>query len=240
MKTMTSKTGPSNPLNGRIPPLEPGDRLTRAEFERRYEAMPNLRKAELIEGVVYVSSPVRADYHGAPQLSFITWLGTYQAFTLGVKGADNATVRLDLGNEPQPDGVLYIEPAHGGQVRISKDGYIEGAPELAGKVAASSVSIDLHDKLRAYQRNGVREYVVWRVLDEAVDWFVLQRKQYRPLRADGKGILRSKIFPGLWLDPAALLRSDLKAVLAVLQQGLNSAEHAAFVARRAKPSGNTT
>ncbi len=196
MKTMTSKTGPSNPLNGHIPPLEPGDRLTRAEFERRYEAMPNLRKAELIEGVVYVSSPVRADYHGVPQAQFITWLGVYWASTPGVKAADNTTVRLDLGNEPQPNGVLYIESAHGGQVRISKDGYIEGAPELVGEVAASSVSIDLHDKLRAFQRNGVREYIVWRVLDESLDWFVLQRKQYRPLSADSKGILRSKIWHG--------------------------------------------
>ena len=142
MKTMTSKTGPSNPLNGRIPPLEPGDRLTRAEFERRYEAMPNLRKAELIEGVVYVTSPVRADYHGVPQSDFVTWLGVYRAFTPGVKAADNATVRLDLGNEPQPDGVLYIEPAHGGQVRISKDGYIEGARNWSARSPpAASASI---------------------------------------------------------------------------------------------------
>src|SRR2546421_625978 len=91
-----------------IPPLENGDRLTRAEFERRYEAMPELKKAELIEGVVYVPSPVRHEQHGGPQFALSTWLGHYQAFTPGVRGSDNATVRLDLNNEPQPDEVLFI------------------------------------------------------------------------------------------------------------------------------------
>lgn len=53
-----------------IPPLESGDRLTRAEFERRYEAAPEHFKAELIEGVVYVASPVRI-FHGNPQFNLI-------------------------------------------------------------------------------------------------------------------------------------------------------------------------
>src|SRR5262249_13500096 len=108
-------------------PLEPGDRLTRDEFERRYEAMPALKKAELIEGVVYMPSPVRYHRHSQPHFRLITWLGTYEAATPGVGGGDNATARLDLDNEPQPDALLLIDPTRGGQARISADDYIEQA-----------------------------------------------------------------------------------------------------------------
>ena len=148
-----------------IPPLENGDTLTRAEFERRYEAMPHLKKAELIEGVVYVPSPVRHRYHGHQHTHLISWLGQYEAHTPGVEASDNVTVRLDLDNEPQPDALLFIDPACGGHALIDADGYIEGAPELVAEVASSSASYDLHAKLRVYRRNGVREYIVWRVLD---------------------------------------------------------------------------
>jgi Uma2 family endonuclease len=130
-----------------LPPLENGDRLTRDEFERRYEAMPHLKKAELIEGVVYVPSPVRYRHHGAPHAHLISWLGQYAAGTPGVAVSDNSTVRLDLDNEPQPDGLLLIDPACEGQARFSPDDYIEGSPELVAEVASSSVSYDLHAKL---------------------------------------------------------------------------------------------
>ncbi len=214
-----------------IPPLESGDRLTRAEFERRYEAMPDLKKAELIEGVVYVGSPVRVDQHGDPHFTLITWLGVYRAATPGVQGGDNSTVRLDVDNEPQPDAFLRVLPEYGGQSRTSEDGYVEGAPELIAEVAASSASIDLPQKMNAYRRNGVREYLVWRVLDEEVDWFVWREGRYERLGLDPAGIYKSEVFPGLWLDTAALLRGDLTEVLRVLQQGIDSDEHRAFVAR---------
>jgi Uma2 family endonuclease len=219
------------PVNGAIPPLEPGDRLTRAEFERRYEAMPELKKAELIEGEVYMPSPVRHGRHSQPHSLLGTWLGMYHLDILGVEAGDNGTIRLDLDNEPQPDLYLIIRPERGGQVRISADDYIEGAPELVAEVASSSASFDLGKKLHVYRRNGVREYVVWRVLDRQVDWFVNHEGQFRPLLPDVDGILRSTVFPGLWLDPAALVRNDKRTIKAVLEQGLGSPEHAAFVAR---------
>ena len=214
-----------------IPPLENGDVLTRAEFERRYEAMLHLKKAELIEGVVYVPSPVRHRYHGHQHTHLVSWLGYYEAHTPGVEASDNVTVRLDLDNEPQPDALLFIDPACGGRALIDAEGYIEGAPELVAEVASSSVSYDLHAKLRVYRRNGVREYIVWRVLDREIDWFVLRAGQYERLALDVDGLYRSEVFPGLWLDPAALLRGDLATVLAVVQRGLASSEHAAFVTR---------
>jgi Uma2 family endonuclease len=217
-----------------MPALEPGDHLTREEFERRYEAMPDLKKAELIEGVVYMPSPVRLDQHGSPQAALIGWLWYYWVFTPGVRVGDNTSIRLDLDNEPQPDGLMIREPRQGGRVVIGPRGYIESAPELVGEVAASSASFDLHTKLRVYRRNQVQEYIVWRVEDSAVDWFVLRQGDYARLPLSPEGIYHSQVFPGLWLDPAALVRTDLPAVLRVLQQGISSPEHSAFVAELQK------
>lgn len=212
-----------------MPPLESGDRLTRFEFERRYEAMPHLKKAELIEGVVYVASPLRFRSHSQPHSRLVTWLGVYQASTQGVELGDNPTVRLDLDNEPQPDAVLLITESAGGQARLSEDDYVEGAPELIAEVAASSTAIDLGDKKRAYRRNGVREYIVWQVFDQKIDWFSLQDDDYTLLMPNDQGIVRSQVFPGLWLQVSAMLEGEMQQVLAVLQQGLGSVEHQAFV-----------
>jgi Uma2 family endonuclease len=214
-----------------VPPLENGDRLTRAEFERRYRAMPRLKKAELIEGVVYMPSPVRLRSHGLPHCDLIAWLGTYKARTPGLLTGDNSTVRLDLDNEPQPDVLLLVDPARGGQAAIDDDDYVAGAPELVAEVASSSASYDLGVKKNAFRRNGVREYVVWRVLDLEIDWFVLREGRYEELSPDASGIYRSEVFPGLWLDAAAMVRGDLARVLDTLQEGLASPEHAALVER---------
>lgn len=214
-----------------VPPLEPGDRLTREEFERRYEAMPESKKAELIEGVVYMPSPVRVRRHGRPHARVITWLGHYEAQTPGVEVADNATARLDLDNEPQPDAMLYIAPERGGQARIGAEDYIESAPELVVEVASSSASFDRNTKLHVYRRNGVLEYIVWRVMDSQIDWFVLRGGEYARLEADAGGVVRSERFPGLWLNARALLQGDLAATLRTLDEGCASAEHAAFVAQ---------
>ncbi|MDZ8188500.1 MAG: Uma2 family endonuclease [Nostoc sp. ChiSLP02] len=210
-----------------IPPLENGDKLTRSEFERRYEAMSTVKKAELIEGIVYVASPVRANKHGKPHASIMTWLGTYEAATPGVETLDNTTVRLDADNEPQPDAILRIQ--QGGRSTISKDDYVEGAPELIVEIAASSASYDLHEKLKVYRRNGVQEYLVWRVYDCQFDWFKLQEGQYIQLEPNKDDIVCSQIFPGLWLAKSALLSRDLGKVLALLQQGLSTSQHKAFV-----------
>ena len=221
-----------------LPPLENGDRLTRDEFERRYEAMPKLKKAELIEGVVHMASAVRFRHHGRPHAHLIGWLVHYEASTPGVEAGDNSTARMDLDNEPQPDALLLIEPARGGQAIIDADDYVKGAPELVAEVPASRASYDLHAKLTVYRRNGVREYLVWRVLDRAIDWFVPRGGQFVPLAPAG-GLLKSEVFPGLWLDPEALVAGDMTRVLAVLQQGLNSPEHAAFVTRLNLPAANS-
>ena len=176
-------------------------------------------------------SPVSHRNHAAPHVQVVTWIGTYWSVTPGISSGDNGTLRLDLANEPQPDAYLLVLPEHGGQARLDDDGYVQGAPELVAEVAASSASYDLHQKLNAYRRNGVREYVVWRVYDAAIDWFVLRGGGYERLPPGPDGVCRSEVFPGLWLDPAALVRGDLGSVLRVLQQGTATPEHAAFVER---------
>jgi Uma2 family endonuclease len=220
---------PSASIPSAPPPLTNGDNLTQAEFLRRYSAMPDIHDAELIEGVVYMPSPVTYKYHGAPHFQLITWLGLYQVFTPGVEGGDNATLRLDELNIPQPDAFLIVLPSHGGQVRLDPDGYITGAPELVAEVAATSAAIDLHAKLAAYLRNGVREYLVWRVFDRSIDWFVSREGRFDRLDAKETGRLESKVLPGLWLDPEALIRGNMPSVVSTVQQGIATAGHAAFV-----------
>jgi Uma2 family endonuclease len=217
-----------------IPPIESGDRLNRYEFERRYNAMPHLRKAELIEGVVYVPAALRFRSHGQPHGDLTGWLWTYKVATPGIELGIEPTVRLDLDNEPQPDAVLLIEEQAGGQARLSEDDYIEGAPELVAEIAASSAAIDLGDKKRAYRRNGIREYIVWQVFEQRLDWFYLQEGEYVPLPVDEDGVIRSQVFPGLWLAVDNLLAGNMGRVLAVLQEGLAAPEHTAFVQQRSK------
>lgn len=213
------------------PPLEPHDRLSREEFERRYLAMPHLKKAELLKGIVYMPSPARMDRHAEPQAELVGWLFLYKASTPGLRIGDNATVRLGPEDEPQPDLLLMIPRALGGQSDVDAQGYIAGAPELAAEVASSSASYDRHVKFDVYRAHGVREYILWRVADRAVDWYVLRGEEYEPLAPGEDGILRSELFPGLWLDPAALLAGDSPRLISILQQGIASPEHAQFVKR---------
>lgn len=227
---MTARRAIPEPRELRIPPLENGDRLTRTEFERRYHAMPKDVKAELIDGVVYMASPTRYDSHGHADARVIAWLGAYSAATPGTDFASNSTVRLTADSEPQPDSVLFITAECGGTVVISEDDYIENSPDLIVEVAASSANLDLGPKLEAYAVAGVREYVVWRTLDDAIDWFVLRDGRYVALAPDEAGVIRSEVFPGLWLDVPAALRRDMAAILATLQEGIRSPEHARFVA----------
>ena len=215
-----------------IPALENGDRLTREEFERRCRAMPHVKKAELIEGMVYMPSPVRLRKHGKPHAVVSTWLGYYLSKTPGLDlFGDNSTVRLDEDNEPQPDLLLLLPQHAGGAAKVDEDDYVSGPPDWVCEVSASTVSIDLHAKMNAYRRNGVREYLSWRTEDGAVDWFALRGGRYEPIHPADDGTLRSERFPGLWLDAAALIAADLPRLFAAVDRGAASPQHAEFVRR---------
>jgi Uma2 family endonuclease len=198
--------------------LEAGDHLTRDEFHRRYLASPRIKKAELIDGVVYVPSPLRGDYHGEPHGYVMHWLGHYRLQVSGLRCMDNTTLLLDGVVEVQPDAMLW-RPEPGGP-SLNQDGFVVGAPQLIVEVAATSASYDLHEKKKeAYRRNGVAEYVVWRVLDEAIDWFHLVDGQYLLIEPDAEVIVESEQFPGLRLHIPSMLAGDLAAVLARMSGG---------------------
>jgi len=194
--------------------------MSREEFHRRYLARPDIKKAELIDGVVYVPSPTRSRQHGRPHGLVVTWLGVYASRTPGVELDDNSTVYLDGRVEVQPDAALWRPDS--GRVHETADGYLEGAPPLIVEVAASSVSYDLHQKKEAYRRNGVGEYVVWRVGDRAIDWFHLQDGEYVLIEPDAEGVVESTQFPGLRLHIPSMLAGDRASVLAQLDRTTRS------------------
>jgi hypothetical protein len=215
-----------------MPRLENGDRLSRAEFERRYSAMPETARAELIEGIIYLNWRVRFTGHGVPHARLVAWLGRYLAATPGLEHYGvNVSVRLDEDNEPQPDLCLLLPKSLGGLAHVDEDDYIVGPPTLACEIAASTVSIDLHAKLNAYRRNGVREYLVWRTDDAAVDWFILREGHYVQLPRDERGVVKSEHFPGLWLDVPALLNGDLAGLFRGVDEGVGTGEHRGFLER---------
>jgi hypothetical protein len=156
------------------------------------------------------------------------WLAFYRAYTSGVRAGDNSTLRLDVKNVHQPDAMLIVEPSHGGKAHVTPRGYLKGSPELAAQVAASTASIDLHQKFRVFQKHHIQEYIVWRVLDQAIDWFQLRGSRFERMPLQD-GNYHSKVFPGLWLDVAALVKGDMVRVFKLLQQGIESPEHSRFV-----------
>jgi Uma2 family endonuclease len=200
---------------GRPLPLENGESMHSRQFLNRYEGMPQVKKAELIEGVVYMGSPVSVR-HAKPDGMIQAWLGTYASRHLDTEVLANATVILDAENTVQPDALLRRLPDHGGLTRVTEDGYLTGPPELIVEVASSSAAIDMRDKRRAYCRNRVQEYLVWLVAEGRLEWFNLEDDEYRPQLPDANGLLHSRTFPGLRLPVGALLAGDTAKVLDAL------------------------
>jgi Uma2 family endonuclease len=192
-------------------PFENGDVMSREEFHRLYSQCEGLEHVELIEGVVYLPSPIRSEGHGQEQRLIIKWLEAYVSTRDGIDWHPPSSVLLDDKNEPEPDVMLFRE----NRAKYD-DGYLASAPELIVEIAASSAARDLHQKKRAYERNGVREYIVWRTKDGAIDWFRLVDGKYEVVEPDAKGIIESAEFPGLRLDVRAMLAKDRKKVLAAL------------------------
>jgi Uma2 family endonuclease len=207
-------------------PLITGTRMELEEFLRRWEALPDLKNAELIDGIVFVSSPVglrHSDFDS--QISL--WLGTYSAATPGARSGHNATCIM-LGSSPQPDCHLRLVTERGSS-RVARN-LLHGAPELVVEIVESSYSHDFGPKKALYQRAGVREYITVEAVMQDLIWRVLEDGSYVTMKPDAGGILRSRVFPGLWLNPADLWALDDSTMLALLRQGLDSPEHKAFIA----------
>jgi Uma2 family endonuclease len=228
---MSSANRITRPPKPPVPVLRNGDRLTQKEFHRRYRAYPEAAKFELIGGIVYMASPLRR-LHAIYHLKLGAILDDYQEATPGVEALDNATTILGTKSEPQPDLTLRILPEHGGQSFTDSDDYINRAPELIAEVAYSSEAIDLHRKKDDYEKAGVWEYLVLCLEEQELHWFHFKSK--RNIAPDAKGIYRSRVFPGLWIDGKSLLARNSRRVNQVLQEGLESPAHAAFVKKLLK------
>lgn len=235
---MTMIPHPSSiPARPNVPGLDNGDRMSREEFHKLYEHAPKDFRAELIGGIVYVASPLRRT-HGIAHPSLSTLFFIYQGYTPGVEVGDNATILLGEDGEPQPDLYLRILPEFGGQSRTTDKDYIEGPPELIGEIALSSRAIDLHVKRDDYTRYGVLEYLVFCPREPRLYWFDLRAK--KELQPDPDGIIRIRAFPGLWINSNALLAQEFPPLMAALQAGLQSSEHAAFVQQLASRRSNAS
>jgi Uma2 family endonuclease len=211
---------------GPLPALHNGDHMTQEEFHRRYEQYPEDIKAELIGGIVFMASPLRRP-HGTYHFKLSLVFSLYEAGTPGIEGADNMTTILGKESEPQPDLMLRLLKEYGGQSQYNKDDYLEGAPELVVEIAHSSVAIDMNRKRKDYLAAGVQEYLVLCIEEQQIHWFHFPSK--RQLKPDSNGLWKSRVFPGLWLDGPALLARDSARLMAAVQQGLATPEHAAFV-----------
>jgi Uma2 family endonuclease len=197
-------------------------------FHKLYLKTPAKFRAELIVGVVHIGSRVTAR-HGGSHANIIWWIAKYSMTTPGTAAYDNTTTILSDDTEPQPDAALLIDQRHGGQTRIDRQGYIQGAPEFIAEIADSSDSIDLGAKKGAYEKAGVGEYLVISVIEEQVHWFVRRSCHFEPLVVAEDGVLKSELFPGLWLHPAAFFKPSKSRFRAVTKKGLDSPEHSAFV-----------
>ena len=231
-KPARGRAGSPLPAAAAVPRLLNGDHLTVPEFERRYEATPEVKFAELIEGIVVISPPIsnlHSDTHGL----LYALLKRYAWATPGVGTTLCASLRLDGQNEYQPDAMLRIKSGPLARSKVAPDGLLEGSPEFAAEIAVSSMGYDLHEKKAVYQRAQVREYFVWQVMDAQIHWFTLEEGQYAELKPRADGVICSRVFPGLWLDIPALLAGDEEKVLRALDKGLKSPEHGAFVKRLA-------
>ena len=201
-----------------LPPLRDGDNLTRDEFMRRWEAMPDVKCAELIDSVVYMPSPIsriHGDYHSRMSI----WLGTYATVTPECLMLDAGTWLMSKDSAPQPDLALCILPEHGGQSG-EEGAYCAGAPELIVEISHTTSTKDTGVKLRLYERSGVQEYLMVRPTKKQVTWLELVDGKYQEIAPDEDGLLRSRVFPGLWLDPKALWNRDLPGLAAAVQRGM--------------------
>ncbi len=217
---------------GYEPPLrlENGDRLSKAEFLKRWNEQPSLNHAELLEGIVHLNAAaIRCRDHGEPQYVMMRLLGTYCDVTPHIKVMGPSSIDLDDENFPEPDVVMYSTHPRLAQTKVDHEGYLVGPPELIVEIAASTASVDLHVKKDVYERAGVKEYLVWRTIEAGLDWFVLENGLYVRNKVDpADGFMKSRVFPGLWIKEAVLLKMDVKQILASMQEGITSAAHQEF------------
>jgi Uma2 family endonuclease len=192
--------------------------MDRDEFLSRWERMPDVKFAELIDGVVYMPSPVgfeHMDHDGDMHVLLAHYVGHVRTCKLYPNGT-----WLMLESAPQPDVALALMPEHGGRMKVV-DGFATGTPELAVEITRSSRSYDLGPKLALYQRAGVPEYLAVLLEERRIEWRVLNQDGRYEFIEPVAGAYRSRVFPGLWLNEPAFWRGDTGEMLATLKAGLS-------------------
>jgi hypothetical protein len=208
----------TSPYRTYAPPLESGDVLDAQEYWRRYSAGPKKQRAERINGKVYVMNPLRAVQHGNPHLLLAHWIAAYAMHDPTLIGSDNATIRMNTDNDPQPDLCLLRVD---GQTRFDEGGYILGAPEMIVEIAGSSASYDFGEKRDVYEAAGVGEYLIFESIEGQIQWWRLANGRFVEIQPDC-GIYESVLFPGLWLDAEALRSANALKLIDTLKQGMDS------------------
>lgn len=219
----------SNVRTSDLPPLQNGDRLDAQEFCRRWDVTPQLKHAELIGGEVYMNPPVSAGAHGKPHWQMNFWLGNYVVATDGLETISESSVHFGPQDLPQPDALLRIKEQFGGTSRMVHQ-ELHGTPELIVEVAASCASYDLHNKKEQYSSHGVQEYLVWVVRERKFVWFHLENGDFAQLPQAKNGVIKSQIFPGLWLDTKAMLADNWPKILETLRRGMETDDYRVFAA----------
>ena len=201
------------------PLLPPGARLSRSEFHSRYERTAPGFHAELIGGVIYPRDPGHGTIrHGRTAFLVSGWAVQYERRTPGTQGCVRPTVLLGPEAEPEPDFIMRKRTP---ELDAAEGEWVTGGPELVAEIADHTLARDLGPKLRDYQANGVIEYLVVDVRDRAVRWFVRDEDDlYVDLAPDADGLLKGRVFPGLWLDPAALFAENLADLEAAVVKGV--------------------
>ena len=230
MPSVVEKLNARRVSEKKAPLLDSGYHLSSEEFHDRYTQMPENVRAELIEGIVYVASPIYMP-HSGQHLFLATLCGAYEFETPGILGAIAGSVRLDGSNEYQPDLHLRIAPECGGRTSNPDQKLVLGGPEFVVEISNTTLGMDLHEKFEVYQRDGVLEYLVWELKEEVIELFSLQEGSFQKIKPDVKGVLKSATMPGLWFNVPAILAGDKRAALRTLREGLKSPEHTKFVKR---------
>ncbi|MBI2761360.1 MAG: Uma2 family endonuclease [Chloroflexi bacterium] len=194
-----------------LPMLESGDRLTQTDFHRRYEARPDIHKAELIAGVVYIGGRVPAA-HGTAHAHLGGWFGVYAAGHRDVEVSIRPSLIISDDSEVQPDVVMFRTIGARTRMRHTPDGYLEGTPDLIAEIAMSDAAYDFYDKKEVYRAAGVPEYIVWDSYNNRLRWFRLRIGAFEVVTPSSGGFVESAIFPGLRLNVPALLADDMAAV----------------------------
>lgn len=155
------------------------------------------------------------------------WLCQYRRSTPCVESLGRVSIFLDPTTEIETTAAMWLTPGADDRPRWQR---CEGVPELLVEVTATVHNKVFRRRLRVYEQSEIHELLV--VTGDPRDTALYARENGRFARVSpaDDGSYRSRVFPGLWLDPSALFSDEWNEMAACLDRGMATEEHAAFVA----------